>query len=281
MIYITLTTVPDRMAVKEAYTETLTSLLEQDTTEPYKILLNIPTTYSHYPDATIPDWLQDFIAIHDKIVVIRDDIDYGPISNLLYPMKHVPMDPEDILIVCDDDHVYEPTMISYHLKKLAEYPVNHCICFRGNQPMELRTWILQGKKWGRLYGACALFPVDRDMYMMFADHWHSISYRRKFLQDDMFDPEFLGMTWHNDYLMGYYARTHGLYFLCAKYDNEIDHRPVNYDGRGAWSYPITRMQSVSDDSGCYRYRQIDTSQIWDNEKFAAQFKTYDAFEVEF
>jgi len=271
MIYVSFTTVPDRMVTQEVYTEFLEGLLTQDTSEPYKIILNIPLHYKNYDSAEIPTWLSEFISSHsDKLIVLRDEIDYGPIVNLLYPIKHLTLDPEDIIIVCDDDHLYHPSMISFHLQKLQQYPDNHCICFRGNRPMEMRKWTENGNTFANFYQTHVYFPTDRDIYLQFPDHWHSVSYRRKFLQDDIFDPDFLSMTWNNDIQMAYYGWTHNFYYLCARYDLETDWRPVNQDGRGANSFPIAKMLPVNGSGGCGKYRS-DPSQngdIWSNPKFA-------------
>lgn len=275
MIYISLTTVPDRMAAQETYTQFLNGLLTQDTTEPYKIVLNIPLKYKNYDSADIPDWLMEFIKQReDKFIILRDEVDYGPIVNLLYPLKDLPLDPEDIIIVCDDDHLYHPSMVSYHLKKLQQYPENNCICFRGNRPMELRTWNDGNNILANFYQTHVYFPARHDIYLQFPDHWHSVSYRRKFLKEDIFDPTFLAMTWNNDILMAYYAWTHNFYFLCAEYDQETDWRPVNQDGRSANSFPIVQMLPVSGDGGCGKYRSdpAQNADIWANKTFADGMK---------
>lgn len=280
MIYISVTTVPDRMAAQEVYTEFLNGLLTQDTSEPYKIILNVPLHYKNYDSAEIPAWLTEFISARgDKFIVLRDEIDYGPIVNLLYPVKHLALDPEDIIIVCDDDHLYHPEMISFHLEKLQQYPDNHCICFRGNRPMEMRTWTENGNTYANFYFTHVYFPTDRDIYIQFPDHWHSVSYRRKFLGNDLFDADFLSLTWNNDIQMAYYAWTHNFYYLCPRYDKDTDWRPVNQDGRPANSFPIQRMLPVEGSGGCGKYR-ADPSQnkdVWANPKFAEGMKDRQPF----
>lgn len=282
MIYVSFTTVPDRMSAQEIYTSFLNGLLQQDTKEAYKIIINVPLNYKNYDSAEIPEWLVQFIAQHrDKFIVLRDEIDYGPIVNLLYPLKHLKLEPEDIIIVCDDDHLYHQSMISYHLKKLQQYPENHSICFRGNRPMEFRMWTDENNTLANFYHTHVYFPTKHDIYLQFPDHWHSVSYRRKFLQDDIFDQEFLSMTWNNDTLMAYYAWTHNFYFLCANYEHENDWRPVNQDGRSANSFPITQMLPVLGESGCNRYR-VDPSQsqeIWNNKRFADGMKEKAPFSI--
>lgn len=255
MIYISLCAMPDRLELQQSSHQCLIALLTQNTNKPYKVILNIPLTLINYSNTTIPQWVLELQQQYsDKLIILRDTIDYGPISNILSPIKLIDMDPEDIIIVCDDDHYYHRDMLEYHLKKLTEYPTHHAICFRGNQPIELRDWVIDNKRYGKFYPSCVLFPTKHDIYLKLPDHWHSVSYRRKFIQNDIFDPEFLNITWNNDILMGCYAWSHNFYFLCASYDQETDYRPVNYDGRGANSFPLERMLPFNGNSGCKLWR---------------------------
>lgn len=285
MIYISLTTVPDRMQFRESFEQTLLALTNQDTSEVYKIVLNVPLKYNNYETADIPTWLNEFIQTHQhKFTLLRDERDYGPITNLLYPLKHVVMHDDDIIIVVDDDHVYAPDLISYHLKMLQKYPKQHAICFRGNQPMDLRWWYDEsGKKLGRFYSTHVHFPVNHDTYLRLPDHWHSVSYQRKFFHDDIFDEEFLSMTWNNDLLMGWYAHQHDFYFICPMYENCQDFRAVNYDGHPANSWPIIKMLPFESNSGCNIYRSTDRAEsIWDtSSKFREGMKEKDIFEIGF
>jgi hypothetical protein len=272
MIYISLCCLPDRIYLRESFQQCLDALINQHTSYEYKVLLCIPNKFVNYDDFTIPDWLLDIVNKDDRINIIRHDIDYGPISNILYPIQFVDMDDDDVLIVCDDDHLYHHEMVEYHMKKLQEYPDNHCICFRGNDPKEMRTWYQDSVKIGKLYNSCVLFPTSKDIYLRFPDHWHSVSYRRKLLKTDLLDVEFLSMTWNNDILMGYYAWKNNFYYLCASYDQETDYRPVNYDGRGSHSFPIVKPLPYESYSGCNRWRAQSNIDIWQHPIFSQVMK---------
>lgn len=277
MIYISLCAMPDRLEFQDSSIQCLTALLNQNTNREYKVVLNVPLSLKNYTNTTIPNWVIDLQKNNsDKFIILRDEIDYGPITNLLSPIKMINMDDDDIIIICDDDHMYHLDMLEYHIKKLNEYPTHHAICFRGNQPLELRDWTENNTRYGKFYHSCVLFPTKHDIYLKLPDHWHSVSYRRKFIQNDIFDPEFLSITWNNDILMGCYAWSHNFYFLCANYDKETDFRPVNYDGRGANSFPLEKMLPFSGDGGCYRWRQKNIqpgNDIWNNKKFLEIFDT--------
>lgn len=273
MIYVTLTTVPFRMEFQQSFEKVLHALLHQDSDQEYKVVLSIPKKYNNFGETTIPEWIFELEKSHtNKFVILQSDIDFGPITNLLYPLSFIPMNPEDIIIVCDDDHVYESNMVSYHLKKLEQYPDKHAICFRGNQPLDLRTWTEDGKTFAKFYGTHFYFPVKQDSYLTLPDHWHTVSYRRKFFHDDIFDPEFLGLTWNNDQLLAHYALRHDFYYLCAAYDHETDFRPVNEMGRGANSFPIKEMLPFPLSSAYNIYTETaEHKNPWENEKFSKPF----------
>lgn len=253
MIYVTITTVPDRLMDKEQMLIGIQSLLNQDTTEAYKVIVNIPYEYKNYESFNIPEWITELEKHNNKLIILRDYQDYGPITNLVFPLRQLEMDSEDILIVCDDDQEYESSMISYHLKTLEKYPGRHAVCFRGNGAMELRTWYYDNKKFAKFWIGHAFYPTDRDVYIKTPDHWHSVSYRRKFFEEDFLDDDFLNISWNNDYLIGVYAWNHKFYFLCPHVPEQTDNRPVNCDGRGSFSYPIKAKLSFND-GGCYRWR---------------------------
>lgn len=270
MVYISLTSVPDRYTTP-SFLKCLDRLLDQDTQHPYKVVLNIPRVYKNYPSSFIPVEIQN-LTLTRGLIIIQDEIDYGPITNLLYPIKHLDMKPDDIIIVVDDDQMYSTNLVRFHILTLGFHPKNHAICLRGNQPQELRTWVdSSGKRVGQFFNTSALFPVTHDVYLKIPDHWHSVSYRRSFFQADIFDEKFLSMTWNNDLLMGYYALTHGFYFLCAYNPNEVDFRPVNTLGRAAHTFPIE--SSIPNDlmSGCGKWRQLHTEDIWSNLTFSEPF----------
>jgi glycosyltransferase involved in cell wall biosynthesis len=100
MIYISLTTISPRLKFIQY---TIDSLLNQ-TMKADKIILHIPTEYHNYDPADE----KQLAAL--KGVEIHRCKDYGPATKLL-AMNDLNLDPEDYIIVCDDDRMYEPNMV--------------------------------------------------------------------------------------------------------------------------------------------------------------------------
>jgi hypothetical protein len=113
MIIVSLTTIPTRF--KYLYI-TIDSILSQ-TILPDKIVIHIPTKYNNYSyDANmIPTFSSDKVIINNNVK------DYGPATKLLglYEFDlYNKMNDDDIIIVIDDDRIYNTnlikTMVEYH-----------------------------------------------------------------------------------------------------------------------------------------------------------------------
>jgi hypothetical protein len=145
--------------------------------------------------------------------------------------------PDDILIVCDDDHVYHKDMLEYHLKKRNEYP-NDIICFRGDTPVQKRGWVEDEIKKYTLPSTHTYFPAKFDIQLNIPGHWHSVGYKREFFNNDFLDKDFLTACDNDDVLVGYYFKKNQRLITCVAWDSETDFRAVNDLGRGAHHFPI-------------------------------------------
>ena len=254
MIYISLTTVPKRINFWESFMENLTSLTNQKTNRDYRILINLPYTYknNNNEEYIVSNEFSNFVNQNPKIIINRIEKDYGPVVKITGALSYV-TNPEDILIVCDDDHVYHEDMLEYHLKKMSEYPES-IICFRGDNPIEKREWNEDGITKYTLNPTHFYFPIKYDGRLVQPGHWHSVSYKRKYFDDDFLDESFLSMSTNDDILSGYYFRLKQIPFICATWENETDWRPVNDNGRGSHSFPIVK-QLPYPDSGFNEFRR--------------------------
>jgi len=262
-IFISLTTVPKRLADVPSVIENITSLLNQKTDKEYKVIFNIP--YVYVPDNSpyiIPAELQKLADENPKLILNRINTDRGPIEKVVGGFNII-NDPEDIIIALDDDHAYEDSMIEYILKKLPKYP-NYAVGFRGDNPLEKRTFIDDNgnKKFILISSHGVYFPVKHDTYATIPGHWHSVTYRRKFIQDDFFTDEFLGVAKSDDLTISYYLRAKKIHFIMLAYDDETNFIPVNslvkHNGKDIGTpsshYPIKRQLSMPSHTGFAVYR---------------------------
>jgi hypothetical protein len=253
MIYISLTTVPLRMEQTNEFKKNLESLLTQKTDKEYKVLLNIPYKYRNSnKEYYISEELQNFFNLNNNLIVNRLEKDYGPVTKIIGALNFI-KNMEDTIIVCDDDHFYHEEMLEYHIKKINEYQ-NTIICFRGDNPIEKREWNENSVTNYTLSPTHIYFPVKNDSQLIVPGHWHSVSYKRSYFEDDFLDENFLSLSTNDDILVGYYFRLKQIPVMCVKWDKETDWRMVNSNGRGSHSFPILYPLSFPD-SGFNEYRK--------------------------
>jgi len=257
-IYITLTTVPERLAVWNTFKRNLESLLNQATDKDYKVILNLPFTYraKNIP-YILPDELVQLAKDNSKLIINRLTTDRGPIEKLIGCFNIV-QDPEDIIITLDDDHVYYDDMIEYILKKIEQYPYS-AVGFRGDVIIEKREFIQNGIKKYALLGTHAYFPLKQDVHAAVPGHWHSVTYRRKFFTDDFLSDKYLNVAASDDFIVSYYLRDKKIDYVMVAWDKETNFIPVNYSvagmGRSSHHYPILEQLNFPGDSGFSYFRK--------------------------
>jgi len=252
-IYISLTTVPLRMAFWESSEKNLKSLLNQNTTLDYKVILNVPYFYknNNNEEYQISDDLKKLSNENEKLIINRVEKDFGPIVKLTGVLP-ISTNDDDVLIICDDDHLYHEDMLEYHLKKQHEHP-NSVIAFRGDNPVEIREWIEDGIKKYTVKPTHFYFPVKKDSQLAVPGHWHSVSYRRGFFEDDFLNEEYHLASQNDDIAIGHYMKRKQIPIVCATWDKETDFRPVNDHGRSSFSFPIVQSLPFIE-SGFYEFR---------------------------
>lgn len=113
MIIVSLTTIPTRFQYLYI---TIESILSQ-TIQPNKIIIHIPTKYNNYEynGNMVPTFQSD------KVWINHNTKDYGPATKLLglYDLElYDNMSEDDIIIVIDDDRIYNnnliKNMLNYH-----------------------------------------------------------------------------------------------------------------------------------------------------------------------
>jgi len=102
MIYVSLTTIPQRI---KNLSKSVKSLLNQ-TTKPDKIFINIPLKYNRFKEILNNNEIPKF---DDETVEITRCDDCGPGTKLLGSLDKLKKN--SLLILADDDHIYEDYMI--------------------------------------------------------------------------------------------------------------------------------------------------------------------------
>jgi hypothetical protein len=237
MIYITLTTIPDRLKRFNHLQEVLNSLLCQETNNEYFVILSIPPIYNVNGEKyEIPVNLLE-LRKNEKLIIDRTTPDYGQITKLVSSIKFA-INPDDVIIALDDDYIYHENMLEYHIKKLNEYP-NHAICFNGFEGLDKRTWIENNEKKFLFRKLPLIWPTDKDRYVLIPQHRYSISYKRKYFTDD-FNENMWSISHNDDFIIAYYLKKHEIWPICVKWDGEIDFRPRPMNQT---AFPIVRKIS--------------------------------------
>ena len=115
MIFVSLTTIPQRI---KNLNKSIESLLKQ-TKKPNKIFINIPKKYKRFREIIDNDQIPKF---NDSAVEITRCEDYGPGTKLLGSLNKFEKD--SLIILVDDDHVYEDYMIEKFFYFYSKTPNN-------------------------------------------------------------------------------------------------------------------------------------------------------------
>ena len=257
-IYISLTTVPERLIIWDVFKRNLDSLLNQDFDKGYKVILNLPSVYkARNVPYIIPAGLTKLAADNPRLIINRIETDRGPIEKIAGALN-IATDPEDIIVVVDDDQIYYNSMLSYIFSKMDKYP-NSVIGFRGDGIIEKREFIQNNVKKYVMLGSHAFFPLKHDVHAVVPGHWHSVTYKRKFFTEDFFTDKYMGVAKSDDHIMSHYLWDKQINFAMLAWDNETDFVPVNYmvngHGKPSHSFPIKEPLPYDHTTGMYVFRQ--------------------------
>ena len=115
MIYVSLTTIPKRI---KNLNKSIDSMLKQ-TRKPDKIFINIPKKYKRFSETIDNEQIPKF---EDNSVEISRCEDYGPGTKLLGSLNK--FEKNSLVILVDDDHVYENYMIEKFFYFYSKAPNN-------------------------------------------------------------------------------------------------------------------------------------------------------------
>lgn len=256
---VTLTTIPERLNDKMygeyGFPLCIKSLLNQ-THPDYEIHFNVPhvnvLTGEYY---TIPDYIEK----EEKIKVFRTQ-DLGPATKLIPTVERL-NDPEDIIIVVDDDLVYHEDMVKCQIENQKKWKE----CVVGYDGIRSRN---QDGTFSSFFGDTRDYYFSGQKFHSLADilqHYKSVSYKRRYFEDDFFSFVKDNFSWSDDLLMA-------AYFSFKKRDRVVEtHESIkNYESfddwlinAGAITFPVISHTHHSSYEGCNIFRQtkVDDNSI--------------------
>jgi hypothetical protein len=205
-VILSLTTIPERLSYDHplGLISVIYSLMNMKY-DNYEIHFNIPHKNNRTGEEyNIPQWLQDLNG-RDKLRIFKTE-DYGPITKL-YPTLQRITDPNQLIIVVDDDLIYESRLIEGHLD-LRKRNDDAVWGFAGLNNM--------GEKFHDARDRFVI-GVNHDVRVGIIEHYKSVSYRRKFFNED-FNEEFISKGWADDDLVSAYMGIKGIHKIVGQTD---------------------------------------------------------------
>lgn len=191
-VILTLSTIPERLSFDHplGLKRVIYSLINLKY-DNYELHFNIPNVNkSTNIEYQIPNWLQDMNG-RDKLRIFRTE-DYGSITKIYPTIKRI-SDPNQLIIVVDDDLIYESRLIEEHLR-LREKNDEIVWGFAGLNNV--------GEKFSDARDRFVI-GVNFDVRVGIIEHYKTVSYRRRFFEDD-FNEEFISRGWSDDHLISAY-----------------------------------------------------------------------------
>lgn len=255
-IVISLTTIPSRLSCtfELGFKSCILSLLNQDTNKDYEIHLNVPKVNKKTNESyIIPEYLLELAKTNNKLKIFTVEEDLGSITKLFYTINRL-TDPEDIIIVCDDDLVYHPKMVDEQVKNQELYP-NTAVGYDG-----LRAERDNGEELFHDVRDHYVVSVYRNVYVNILQAYKTVSYRRKFFKEDY--EEFIKLgSWADDVTNSAYLGKHGIKKLVTFHESdEVLLTEEDWRSKGGvTTFPVLSHTHHEQKEGCnlFRYEQKD------------------------
>lgn len=250
-VVLTLTTVPSRLSNNLYGDSGIKSCIEAIHTQnyaDYEIHFNIPyinkVTQEEY---TVPSWLEDY----DKIRIFRTD-DLGPATKLVPTVERI-NNLDTIIIVCDDDLVYHPDMISEHIR----HQTNRDFIFGYDS---LDTYEPRFNDIRDHYVTAVPFEMKGKVMQ----HYKTVSYKRKYFKEDFFDFVKDYYSWSDDLLISAYMQKNKIPRIVLPYDGEEKLITLeDWEQRGGvTTFPVIKHTSHDSGDGCSIFRRKEIDDNW-------------------
>lgn len=249
-VIVTLTTIPSRLSdnKEKGIKSCIKSLVEQSYHD-YEIHFNIPTINKNTKEEyIIPDWLLQY----NKIKIFRTD-DLGPITKCLPTIQRL-KNPEDILIVVDDDLVYHADLVKEQVNNQIKWS-EYCVGYDG-----LRSRDESGKFSQYFNDVRDYFYTSnyRDSRVDILQHYKSVSYKRKYFEEDFFDFIKNNYFWNDDILISAYMsfKKRIRYVTYHSSDKEFKSHEEWVRGGGVTTFPVLSHTHHEKFEGCNIFREL-------------------------
>jgi glycosyltransferase involved in cell wall biosynthesis len=258
-VIVTLTTIPSRLT-PESYEygikSNIDSLLNQDYEGEYEIHFNVPSILKHTGEPyIIPEEIKEIANNNSKFKIFDNLEDLGPVTKLAYTLKRI-TDPEAIIIVCDDDLIYHPGMVKEQVNNQSKYP-NTAVGYDGCGALDPTVFDDVRNHY--------VVSVYKDIEVNILQHYKTISYRRKFFEDDFFT-DFIPYSWNDDISVSAYMGKQGIKKLVACYEHEEPLFTIE-EWRakgGVTTFPVLEHTTHQREEGCtlYRNAKLDDNYVY-------------------
>lgn len=252
MVYLTLTTIPSRLISRYHFDmrECINSLLNQTYTN-YEIHLNIPDVLKHTGEEyIIPEWLIEKQAENPKLKIFTGVEDLGPITKLYHTVQRI-KDPEDIIIVVDDDHIYDPRLVEEQVNNQKKF-IGAVVGYDGIDAVD--DFYLDVRK-----HFCS--GTNEHNKVKVLQHYKSVSYRRKYFEDDFTDFVSEYSSWNDDLLVSAYIASKKRDRISTYHpDDPVPSSEDEWRNTVGRTFPVLQHTQHDREEGCNIYRD---KQIYD------------------
>lgn len=264
-VIVTLTTIPSRLhdPNPEGMQACILSLLRQDYGGPYEIHLNIPRVHKHSGEYyRQPDWLKGYkgYKIYTSSTKSRRSLkvfktsDYGPATKTVPTIARI-TDPDTVIIVVDDDLVYDPGMVTAQVENQQKYD-GRIVGYDG-----MRSRDDKGNFSAHFGDVRDHFYTSnyRDSRVDILQHYKSVSYKRYYFEEDFFDFIKQFQFWDDDLMIAAYFSYKERERIVTYHSTDTEFKSLEewQNGGGVTTFPVLRHTNHEAREGCNLFRQAE------------------------
>jgi len=248
---ISLTTIPSRLKDEGEHgiKKCIDSLINQKFDGDYEIHFNIPNKNKKTgQDYIIPEWLINLSNSNPKLKIFKVGEDFGTLTKIIYTLRRE-TDPESIIVICDDDLIYHSRMLDEQVKNQKKYE-NTAVGYDG-----CRAERDNGEELFHDIRDHFVVSIYRNVYVNYLQHYKTISYKRKYFDDDFEDFTKLG-SWNDDITIGAYMTKRKIKKMVTFY--EFDEKLITIEQwnkkGGVTTFPVLAHTHHEGMEGCTLFR---------------------------